>query len=176
MGLWKASAAPGIRGVPEHPWHHGNGIDYLRVVGQQDNPPVLPGGRGSSRQQLGEVNSLLPPGAGLPAVDVRQGRRKGQGHQRQGQAGSARVLLCGSTARSDRDSVAITEHLVRMLPKNRSLPSSTSKETVLEGVLATAGLVQGGVSFTGSLPLGATDRFRGVILGPAISLRQDPRV
>lgn len=62
MGLWKASAAPGIRGAPEHPWHHGNGIDYLRVVGQQDNPPVLPGGRGSSRQQLGEVNSLLEQG------------------------------------------------------------------------------------------------------------------
>lgn len=85
------------------------------------------------------------------------------------------MLLCDSRARSDRGTAAVTEHLVRMLPKNRSLPSSTSKEAVLEGDSDAAGLLQGGVSFAGSLPLGATYTFRGVTLGPDISLSQVPR-
>lgn len=72
VGLWKTSTrGPGIRGVPTWP------IDCLGVVGQQDKPPVQLGGTDPALSSWGRwTPSLLPE---LPALEVRQGRRKGQG-------------------------------------------------------------------------------------------------
>ncbi|XP_041343085.1 uncharacterized protein LOC121364145 [Pyrgilauda ruficollis] len=94
----------------------------------------LPGGGGAAGKRSSPTwrTQIQPPAAGegelTPSSWSRAGSSGGQAGQEEGtgspaaEAGRARGLLCGSRACSDRDSVAITEHLVRMLPKNRSLP------------------------------------------------------
>lgn len=69
--------------VPEHPRPHGTGTDCLGEVRPHDNPPALPGGRGCSPLQPGDVNSLLLPSRSRAASG---GGQAGQGRRGAGSA------------------------------------------------------------------------------------------
>lgn len=65
-------------GVPEHPRPHGTGTDCLGEVGPHDNPPALPGGRGCSPLQPGDVNSLLPSRSRAASGGGQAGQERGR--------------------------------------------------------------------------------------------------
>lgn len=145
MGLWKTGIrGPAIRGVPHLP------IDCLGVVGQQDKPPVQLGGHRSSPQQLGEVNSLLPPGAA--SAGGQAGQEEGAGRALTETVLPSPNIWCQCSPKIERF----------LLPPRRKQCWKESQ-------------IQQGCCKEGSRSLAAASTSRGVTPGTHISLRQVPR-